>query len=221
MKSKTLAIVLCGLSLASPGPQAATVPAASDVPITWDLDIEFDRPRTIRVTLPGESKPSTFWFLRYTVTNSTGADRIFAPELALFTDTGQLLRAGAKVPPQVFDSIKKIYNDPLLKRQSDMVGKLLQGEDNALDGVAIWRDFDPKAGAFDIFIGGLSGDTVVIKLPKPIKVKEVGADGKMQTITRDKIILAKTLRLSYKIPGQADARVHTKPKLVKKEWVMR
>jgi len=219
MMRTTIAIVLAALVLAvSP---ARTAPQPSEIPTSWQLDLDLATPRAIDVVLPGRTTPQRFWFLRYTVTNRTEQDRIFVPDFILYTDTGQILRAGSRVPSAVFREIQKLYNDPLLKDMTGMTGKLLQGEDNAKDGVAIWTDFDPQAGAFDIFMGGLSGETVQVKLPTPIQVVEIDARGNEQTVEKDSVILSRTLRLQYGIAGEAAARAYVEPKLLQRDWVMR
>jgi len=200
---------------------ARTAPKPSKFPTSWELDIHLETPRAIDVTPTGQTQPQRFWYLRYTVANNSGKDRIFVPQWVLYTDTGQILRAGQKVPTTVFKAIKKLCGEPLLKDQSAMTGKLLQGEDNAKDGVAIWRDFDPDAGAFDVFIGGLSGETAEVKLPKPIKVTEIDAEGKQVQVVKDKVVLAKTLHLRYSVPGEAAFRLNVRAKLLKRQWVMR
>ena len=108
-----------------------------------------------------------------------------------------------------------------MKDNTSMTGKLLQGQDNAKDGIVIWADFDPKAGAVDVFFGGLSGETVEIKLPKSVTLKETDVKGKIRTFVTDTITLSKTLKLSYSIPGQAAARLHAPVKLISSTWVMR
>jgi len=219
MKRMAAAVLAAAIALAvSP---ARTAPKPSQVPTSWELDIHVEVPRAIDVTLTGQTQPKRFWYLRYTVTNDTGKDRIFVPQWVLYTDTGQIIRAGQKVPTTVFKAVKKLYGEPLLKDQTAMIGKLLQGEDNAKDGVAIWQDFDPKAGAFDVFIGGLSGETVEIKLPKPIKVTEMNAEGKQVQVVKDKVVLSKTLHLRYGVPGESASRVSIRPKLLARRWVMR
>ena len=114
-----------------------------------------------------------------------------------------------------------MLSQPLLKDMTGMTGKLLQGEDNAKDGVVIWPAFDPKAGAFDLFLGGFSGETAEVQLPSPIKVAEIDFKGKENVVTKTKIILSKALQQTYSIPGEAAARLLTQPKLVKQQWVMR
>ena len=198
-----------------------TAPQPSEAKITWELDISFDPPRPIRVQLPGTKTKQIFWYMLYTVTNRTGKDRLFVPDFNLYTDTGQLIRSGRKTPTSVFDAVKSLHNNPLLKNTANMAGKILQGEDNAKDSVAIWHDFDPKAGSFDIFAGGLSGETVRIKLPRPIRVIKTDARGKKTTVWQETLLLAKTLRLTYKIPGDAASRTRTAVRLAKKTWVMR
>jgi len=198
-----------------------SAPKPSAVPIRWQLDIETQPVESIKLTLPGTNAPQLFWFVRYLVTNNTDRDVIFVPDFVLYTDTGQILRAGQKVPTAVFKAIKKMYNEPLLKDMTDMTGKILQGADNAKEGVAIWRDFDPKAGGFDIFIGGLSGETAEVKLPKPVKVVEMDAKGNEVVVSKDRVVLSKTLDLQYSIPGEAQARAYIKPALLKRQWVMR
>jgi hypothetical protein len=194
----------------------------ANVPTYWELDLTMQEVRPIRVQLPGQPEPETFWYIIYTVTNRTGADQIFVPELVLYTDTGQVLQAGRKIPPAVFDQIKQRHNDPLLLNLSGMAGKILQGRDNAKTGVAIWRDFDSAAGAFDVFFSGLSGETVEVDLPVPVQetVPVYGRD-QPRTISKDSIILTKTLQRRYMIPGEAGSRFTTPIRLDSEQWIMR
>jgi len=221
MKRTPVRTTLGVAALMAAGSLALTAPQPSEVPVSWELDLNFEHPQAIQMRLPGQERPATFWFMRYSVTNHTGADQIFVPNFTLYTDTGQVLPAGRKVPGAVFEKIKQTYNDPLLKETSAMTGKLLEGDDNAREGVAIWTDFDPDAGAFDLFVGGLSGETADVVLPKPVTLIAPDADGNPQTVTKEQVVLAKTLQLSYGIAGEAAARPRTAVKLLAKRWVMR
>lgn len=198
----------------------AAAPKPAPVPTAWQLDIEYKTPQAIQVTLPGE-KPAVYWYMVYKVTNHTGADQLFVPEFVLYTRTGQVLRSGQGVPADVFAEIQKVTNNPLLRDAVGMTGKLLQGDDNAKTGLAIWRDFDPKAGWFDVFIGGLSGETKDMPLPTPIQATVVDNEGKTTTVTKNSVVLAKTLQLSYKIAGEASSRTTVQAEPVKSDWVMR
>ncbi len=200
---------------------ALCAPKPAEIPTHWQLEASFADFLPIQVTLGGEDSPRTFWYMRYKITNNTGQDRVFVPEFILYTDTGQVLRAGRNIPASVFQAIKEVANDPLLLDLADMAGRLLQGQENAKDGVAIWEDFDPNAAAFDVFVSGLSGETVEITLPKPIRVVETDAFGKQTEVVKDKIILAKTLKRSYRIPLEAADRSRAALNLTEEEWVMR
>lgn len=215
------AIVLAIFSTAVLVSEAKTAPKPSPVPVQWELDFTWQQPKAIKVQLPGEAYPKLYWYMVYTVSNHTGTDQVFVPEFVLYTDTGEVLRAGKGVPSAVFDAVKKTVNDPLLRDTIGVAGRLLQGDDNAKTGVAIWPDFDPKAGTIDIFVGGLSGETAEVVLPDPIEVEQRDAKGNVKMVTKEKAILTKTLQLRYRVPGEASARLTTNASLVSKDWVMR
>jgi hypothetical protein len=213
-----LATITAGIAIAA---AFGETPKPSVVPVSWQLEFEHKQLQPIRLTLPGESSPRTFWYLIYTVTNRTGEDRFFVPDCTLYTDTGQLLRAGRNVPPNVFEEIKKLHNDPLLQDGSAMTGKLLQGEDNARTGVAIWSDFEQDASSLDLFFGGLSGETMSVKLPAPVQVMEYTAAGKKVQRETSELVLTKTLELSYRLTVEPAKRHEKAPTLLSKDWVMR
>jgi len=219
---RTVAMGFCAAVLAGLACRVATTaPKPSDVPVSWELEFAYKQPRPIQVTLPGQDDPTTFWYMEYTVTNRTEDEQVFVPDLVLYTDTGQILRDGRGVPSLVFRKIKESVSEPLLKDQAGVSGRLLRGSNNAKDGVMIFQDIDPKAGAFDIFVGGLSGETAIVKPPHPVPVTVIGEDKKRKTVMKDEIVLSRTLQLHYKLPGEAAARFQTQPRLVRRTWVMR
>ncbi len=213
----TTVVLVCFAGLAQ------SAPKPSDVPFTWQLEIRIPGPpQPIRVQAPGKSRPETFWFLRYTITNRTGRDQVFVPDFVLYTDTGQLIRAGRGVPGAVFEKIKKTFGNDLLRDKMAMTGKLLQGAGLARDGVAIWRDIDANAAAIDIFVGGLSGETAEVTLPVPISLVVTDLKtGRKKTVKKNKAVLNKTLRLHYNLPGDVTARFRILATLISKTWVMR
>lgn len=214
-------LVMCSIGIPAVFSPAQTAPQPNEAQVAWQLEIDYQTPQPILVKLPGESRPRLYWYMLFTVTNRTGEDRIFAPEIVLYTQTGKMVRAGEGVNPVAFDHIKRLHNNPLLTDLIGMTGKLLQGQDNAKDGVAIFRDFDPEAAQFDIFFGGLSGETAVVKLPVPIEVTEIGEDGKLQKVQRDSIVLSKTLKLTYGLGVEAASRAYAKVNFLEQGWVMR
>ena len=216
MKQSVATILVASMVIAFGVGQAHTAPKHSFIPVCWELGIKTSRPQAIEVQLPGQSGPKVFWYVRYTVTNRTKEDQFFVPEFTLYTDTGQKMRAGRGVSGQVFLEIKKRHNDPLLKDITGMTRKLLRGTDNARRGVAIWPDFDSAAAGFDVFIGGLSGETAEVTPPRPVMVKQYG-----KQVVKKTLVLAKTRRLVYRIVGKPRARLHTSLRLDSKGWVMR
>jgi len=182
----------------------------------WNMDVEFGKPQQISVKFPGDAKNAParrFWYMILTVKNDTGSDVDFYPSCDLMTDTFKVTPAGKKVMGLVFDKIKRIQQGryPFLERFELVGNRMLQGEDNAKDIVVIWPDFDGKAKNVDLFIGGLSNETVAIEHPT-----KKDKNGKAV-----KVYLQKTLQLKYSIGGDKKFRGVSKLKYKSKHWIMR
>ncbi|QNN21416.1 hypothetical protein HED60_03720 [Planctomycetales bacterium ZRK34] len=207
MKSQTRTLsltVLLVLGMAL-GAVAETAPQPNVVSSAWQLSVKFDAPRVISYRLPSDDQPRLYLYMTYTVANETGEDQMFIPDLWLLTDGGDLLQANRGVAPSVFKAIKKYLDNPLLESPTQIVGKILQGKDNARDGVAIWPVPDHDVDMLRIFFGGLSGE-----------VHEV-----TDANTGEKHLLRKTLMVEYQAPGDR-AHMAIKPFIKKKQdWVVR
>ena len=201
-------LTICTLS-------AAPTPALVPPPGTWQRDLQLHgQPRQISVTLPGDTEPQSFWYLPYTISNTTGHDAEFYPRVELFTDTLKLYQAGVGVRRPIFEAIRRRYTQslPLLEPQSMLTGRVLQGEDNARDSVIIIRDFDPNATSVKLFFTGLSSETVTVDYPV-----RVDQDENMQ----NRLLLRKTLVLEYSVPGDA-TNLEKRVMLYRgREWIMR
>jgi len=221
MKIGIAAVMIVAVMMTVATDQAKTAPRPALIPTKWEADIKVERPFPIKVFLPGQAKAKLFWYLRYTLTNRRREEiENFNATFDMYTETGQIMRAGANVPLSVFEAVKKHHNDPLLKRDTN--GTLLKGSDNAKRGVAIWPDFDPDAGQFDIFISGLSGETADVPLPKPIMVwKRDNITGKRVQVKTDKLQLSKTLRIRCSVAGEASERIRSHVKMLSQTWIMR
>jgi len=209
-------------------PPAMTAPKPFEAPVSWELKFEYEAPQPIKVLLPKQKKPKTYWYMLYSVTNLTrdpatgrGADQGFIPEFTMYTDTGKSIIANRQPRSAIVSAIRKRHNLPLLKSHIQIMGKLLYGRDNAKKGVAIWPDFDPAAGSFDIFVGGLSGETAEITLPRPITVIETDANGVAKAVIKNKVILHKAMQLNYTVKGETEVRIYSKAKFNFKKWVLR
>jgi len=212
--SACVAVLLWCISTAAAAPKPAAVSKS------WQLDFKFKDPQRITLQLPGHQKPETFWYVVYTVTNNTGQDVVFHGEFALMTDTMQVVRANLGVDPVVFAEIRKLYKPtyPWLEDPVKIIGKVLQGQDNARDSIAVWPAFDPKASGFTVFVGGLSGEATSV--PNPLY--RPGRSDNQKTPPR--FVLCKTLMVEYSIPGEPATKTRAKPFRSGRpqvQWVMR
>jgi hypothetical protein len=218
----TLLLIAAGLVEAAPQP--AVVQRAGQ----WTLETRFEQPQ--QLVLPyGPTGQTRYWYMILTVTNRTGQDVDFRPKCELMTDTFQIVPAGVDVPSIVFDKIRERHQSryPFLERldnvksrlvqnsdKTDVEGAtnlLLQGQDNAKDFAVIWRDFDPRATAFKVFVAGLSNELAVINHPVA-----VDTDGDPL-----KVYLRKTLLLDYTLRGDPAIRSALEVVYRGKAWVMR
>lgn len=177
---------LLALLLAAVGPigQVTAFPEPAVVSPSWNLDLEYDQPRAVAVNDPA-GNVRWFWYLPYQVTNRTGEERLFIPEVTVYTDTGEIIRAGHGVPAGVVDAVQKQLNNPLLESPIEVVGTILQGEDYAKESVAIWPAFDGDVDQFTIFFGGISGETQTVTNP----------------LTGEEVLVRRTKMLTYRTPG--------------------
>ncbi len=133
---------------------------------SWVLDFEWDTPKAIAVADPA-GKLTWYWFMTYKVTNHTGQERLFVPEFEVSDDTGRILAANRGIPPTVYAEVERVVGNPLLKSPTQAVGRLLQGDDFALESVAIWEAAYEDIDQMNVFVGGLSGETATIEHPDP------------------------------------------------------
>jgi len=218
----SLAVTLAGVALAVPEP--------GEVPKNWELRFEYLDPQRIAVQLPGEDVPRTYWYVVYTVTNESGQAIQFLPSFELMTDTMKVYPSEIGVHPAVYEAIKKRHRKthPFMTEPVRMIGRLLHGEDNARDSVAVWADFDPHASRFTVFGGGLSGETRQVRNPlhnasKPEVAMEEMPDGStLETVVNPKhFTLRKTLVIRYEFPGAESTRDRSKPRGRPHTWIMR
>ena len=155
-----LTLMLSMVVVAGWVPFGSAAPKPNILPGGWQLDFKYDKMKVIGVRKYLDDDVTYYWYLPYKVINRTGKDRVFVPDIRLLTDAGDNVVANNRdIPPSIFTQIKKKRKNPLLLRPSKMAGKLLQGEDNAKQSVAIWKVPDHDVDMLRIFVGGLSGET--------------------------------------------------------------
>jgi hypothetical protein len=190
----------------------AEVPKPSLYPITWELKFEHSIPTRLVVEVPGNSVPQAYWYMTYTVTNNSGQEQMFLPIFELVTEAGKVIRSDKNIPGKVFETIKARVKKQFLEPYPAIAGEIRLGEDQARDGVAIWPEPTPEMGQFNIFVGGLSGEAIMLKDAQGEPVRN--SEGRP-------FILRKTLQLNFLVRGDevypGEDAVNENPK----EWVMR
>ena len=201
-----LTVVLVGLGMAAPKP------AILQRPGQWTVEVKFEHPQQIVVPWGGDPQ-SRFWYMILTVTNRTGRDIEFYPKCDLMTDNFQVLPAGEGVPPVVIQQIQQLHGAtyPFLEPLEKVESRILQGEDNAKEIIVAWKDFDPQAVSFKVFVGGLSNETAIVSHP-------VAVDKNGQHV---QVFLRKTLELSYSLHGDPAIRSAVETIYDGQTWVMR
>lgn len=215
---KLLALLSLCLTPTPPEPEhyiTATQPSVA--PKSWELKFRFQDPQPVSVVVPGQREPVRYWYVLYTVENPTQREVEFYPQFDLVTDTIKAVPSEARVSPEAFQAIKRRTNDPLLLTPEKIIGKIQRGADRARHGVAIFRDFDPKAKGFTIYVSGLSGELKRVKNPGFDKEQPESAENQRYMVFR------KTLAIPYKFRGSEDLRSEAIPERVIDglKWIMR
>jgi hypothetical protein len=215
---------LLGVAVVAAGSMVAVRPAQafpkpSVFPVSWQLKFEHSMPKRIVVKSPNDPNPQAYWYVTFTVKNLTEEEQRFLPVFELVTNDGKVVRSDKSIPTNVFDEIKKREHNKLLESLERVTGRILIGEDQARDSVAIWPEPSTRMGTFQVFVGGLSGETITLKNGEEFKVtdwtKVTEEDKKGLTFLR------KTLQLTYQIPGD-EIRPEEDQVIAKgEEWVMR
>lgn len=193
-----LIAMLCAAAAANAAPEPRIVSNA------WQFDFAYGHPRMIAVP-DAQGNAQFYWYLTYTVTNNTGEDRLFIPAFTVMTDRGSIIQPNRKIPAQVIKAIQKEQRNPLLEGPIDVIGQLLQGEDNAKDSMIIWPIPNEDTNHIKLFVEGLSGEQAVVTPPDSDK-----------TYT-----LRKALMLEWDTPGSQQQLLAKPIEFVKQSWVMR
>lgn len=203
-KVAILAAMIGAFCFAAPAPSLA--PAAG----IWTLDVQFAQPLTLSMKIG--DKAEKYWYTVLTLTNNTGEDVSFIPKCELMTDTWQVTQSDTGIVKPVYDRIKLINQGryPFLQTLDEAPARILEGEDNKVDVLVVWKDFDKNAKSVKMFFAGLSNETSVVNIPDKKNPDEMR-----------KIILKKSLSLEYNIPGDSKKRSAQQLEFSKRGWVMR
>jgi hypothetical protein len=185
-------------------PIAAMAPEPEPVPRRWQLDVNVGPLHVTTINVKDVGARS-FAYLTYQVVNNSGQDVLFAPMWELSDGEGTIARSGREVPQAVTSQIVASVQNAFAQDQIEIIGELLQGEENAKYGVVVWALADTNAERVTVYAAGLSGETKTVASP----------DGKQQ------FVLRKTLRLEYDTPGNLLGQSSQPIPLRGKSWIMR
>ncbi len=192
----SLILAVVALSLTT---NVSAAPTPSPRPARWEIDFKVKHELRL-VSLSGEY----YWFMTYLVTNNTGEDQTFVPSATLYTDAGEIVDDG-DVDLDVIDEMLELLSMPLLEAKNDILGTILQGKENAREGLLIW-----KAGSLDIdhvtvFVSGLSSETQVA----------------LNSFTGEETVVRKAKAREYEVPGDPLANVRRPGLFTGEHWIMR
>ena len=183
---------------------ARAVPDPAPVPRRWEFQLEPGPLRLTTVEVPGKGwRP--YWYFTFKVTNNTGEDRFFAPSFEMSLDNGEVMLSGRNVPRQVTETILQRLNNPLLIDEIAIQGTMLQGPENAKEGLVIWPADDLRVDVLRVFAAGFSGETYRYTRPD----------------NGEQVTLRKQLMLPHQLPGEANPQSDDPIKRVGQRWVLR
>lgn len=198
------ALLLAAVGLIGAVQRVHAYPEPAAVQRSWQFDFQAQAPQPIAV--PDTSgRIRWYWYVTYKVVNNTGQDRMFIPDVTVATDQGDIISAGRNIPGRVFTAIKQRVGNKLLENPTQMVGRLLQGEDYAKESVAIWPDPGPDVDEIRVFFEGISGETAQITNP----------------LTQKPVLMRKTLMRVYQTPGKPATPQEQTVIPLEETWVMR
>ncbi len=198
-------VVMAGLPVSGLMSRAMAAPEPEVIPNRWEVRSTFSPVRLVTIDTP--SGPVAYYYMTYTAQNNSGQDVLFAPTFDMVTDDGHIIRSGKGVNAEATKAVMAKANNAELQDQIAIIGPLLQGEENAKEGIAIWAAENLRPGEFTVYAAGFSGESVTVKPPAP---KEAEA-----------VVLRKTRSLTYKAIGDATSLKGASIPVVEDRWVMR
>ena len=188
-------------------PAVVAAPEPDPVPRRWQLTVTPGPLRVTSVEHQGQSK--LYYYMTYKVVNSSDTDLLFTPSFEMANDEGELKRSGRDVPAAVTAKILETLENTFLEDQINIVGTLLQGEENAKEGLVVWPVNTPHVRAIEVFGNGFSGEARTIDAYDP------------ETKGTKRVTLRKTLMLRYQPLGETKATGAESLPVIEQRWIMR
>lgn len=183
-------------------------PEPDPIPRRWELKVDVGALRVTTMEVAGQ--PRAFAYMTYKVTNKSGKDLLFAPSFELSFGGPKAVRAGSDIPAEVTDALLAKIGDPLVQDQIAVIGTLLNGDENARQGLVIWSCENLAPQKLSMYAAGFSGETATVELPSPKDPK-----------VKEKAILRKTLMVQYAQVGEIGGRGDKALDVSEQRWIMR
>lgn len=185
----TLLLVIALCQSADATPPASVAPATPRRPAVraddaWELEYHAGPMRLFRDPATG----GLYWYATFTVVNRSGRDRFIAPRWELVDEEGRIAAEGRGVPGDVLRAIQRLLNDPSIEESTAIMGAIGQGPGNARDGFVVFPA-GPEVRRFSLMVSGLSNGEETLKDAK----------------TGQRVVLHRTWRVDYQIPGDRSA----------------
>ncbi len=205
----TTVSILSATTLVSTAP--ARYPQPAIAPTAWELDFSSETPRRIVVEVPGESVPRAYWYMTYVVTNNTGAEQFYLPRFEMVAKDGSVIPSDTELSGSVFQAVARKERQKPLVSSLKLAGQILQGQDQAKYGVAIWQESAVEMGNFSVFVHNLSGEATPLTDSKGETLKDAAGQP---------IVLRKTKQIDFVVAGD---EVYSGDPIRKagESWVMR
>ncbi|MCA3004145.1 MAG: hypothetical protein ACK51N_02410 [bacterium] len=236
-------VLSSALALSLSAGALTAAPEPSPVPKRWQLDAAFSPLRVATVEVPNVG-PRAFYYLTYKVANNTGQDLLFAGSFELATADGKVYRSGRNVPAEVTAELIARQSNPLLQDQIAILGNLLQGPENAREGLVVWPAEDLSPGTLTVYAAGFSGETAIVQAPrsaqpaadaaKPAETAKPAVaetkdpageqkklDGAAPAADSGRVTLRKTKMLRYNLGGELIGLRDKPIDATEARWIMR
>jgi len=190
------AVSMTAMTVSPPEPEA--------IPRRWQLDLEPGALRLATVDVPGVGKKAYFYFT-YQVVNNSGEDMLFAPAFELATERGAI-RSGLDVPVAVTRKLIEQTQNTYMEDQISIIGQLLQGKENAKDGIVIWPADELDMDELVLYAAGFSGETATVVKPT----------------SKEPAVLRKSYMIEYHVSGDMTEMIGKEiPREMNGHWIMR
>src|SRR6185503_14338474 len=118
----------------------------------------------------------------------------------------EVIRSGRGVPLEVTKKLIEGVQNSYVQDQISIIGQLLQGKENARDGIVIWPANDLNVEELTVYAAGFSGETATVETPD----------------THQKMVLRKSLQRRYQISGELVGQTGKDIPLAEPQrWIMR